>query len=53
MIIKKSLLSLAAISLTSAAMTSSVQAREFGDIFTECGIGAAVFPNHTKNEDTA
>lgn len=44
--IKKSLLALTAVSLTSVAMTSSVQARAFGDIFTECGIGAMVFPKH-------
>lgn len=46
MTIKNKVVGLVAISLTSIAMTSSVQAREFGDIYTQCGIGAAIFPKH-------
>ena len=44
--IKNKLIALAGISLTSLAVSSSVQAREFGDIYTQCGLGGAIFPNH-------
>lgn len=46
MIFKKSLLALAVVSLTSTIMTTSVQAREFGDIYTQCGLGGMIFKNH-------
>ncbi len=43
---KKTLVVIAA-SLTALTVMGSTQAREFGDIYTECGLGGAIFKNHT------
>jgi len=43
---KNKLIALIGISLTSLTVTSSIQAREFGDIYTQCGLGGAIFSNH-------
>ena len=42
---KLKLLSLAAV-LGSALLTAPVQARDFADIYTECGLGAMIAPNN-------
>ena len=41
------LLTVVGISLTALTMTGNAQAeRSFGDIYTECGLGAMIFPEH-------
>lgn len=42
----KKTMTVISVSLTTIAMMGSTQARDFGDIYTECGLGAAIFPKH-------
>ncbi len=44
--ISKKALSLVGLSLTTLTMMGTTQAREFGDIYTQCGLGASIFPKH-------